>query len=61
MALQYNLDFLYVALIVSLLIFGHFKSQPSALAYHDLSDYLLFDAGSGSLCIFVLCSVAEAG
>ena len=29
MALQYNLDFLYVALIVSLLIFGHFKSQPS--------------------------------
>ena len=29
MALQYNLDFLYISLVVSLLIFLHFKSQPS--------------------------------
>lgn len=35
MPLQYNSDFLYVALIFSLLIFCHFKSQPSAGSVND--------------------------
>ena len=35
MALQYNLDFLYVSLVVSLLIFCHFKSQPSSGSIND--------------------------
>ena len=35
MPLQYNLDFLYVALLFSLLIFCHFKSQPSPGSVND--------------------------
>lgn len=35
MALQYNLDFLYVAMVFSLLIFCHFKSQPSPGSVND--------------------------
>ena len=35
MPLQYNLDFLYVAFIFSLLIFAHFKSQPSPGSVND--------------------------
>ena len=35
MPLQYNLDFLYVALLFSLIIFCHFKSQPSPGSVND--------------------------
>lgn len=35
MPLQYNLDFLYVALVFSLLLFAHFKSQPSPGSVND--------------------------
>lgn len=45
MALQYNLDFLYIALAVSLLIFGHFKSQPSPGSVNDRIFSLFFSIG----------------
>ena len=45
MALQYNLDFLYIALAVSLLIFGHFKSQPSPGSVNDRIFSLFFGVG----------------
>ena len=45
MAIQYNLDFLYVSLIVSLLIFGHFKSQPSPGSVNDRIFSLFFVVG----------------
>lgn len=45
MALQYNLDFLYISLVVSLLIFGHFKSQPSPGSANDRIFSLFFTVG----------------
>lgn len=45
MALHYNLDFLYISLVVSLLIFAHFKSQPSPGSVNDRIFSLFFLVG----------------
>ena len=45
MAIQYNLDFLYISLVVSLIIFAHFKSQPSPGGVNDRIFSLFFTVG----------------
>lgn len=45
MAIQYNLDFLYISLVISLIIFAHFKSQPSPGNVNDRIFSLFFVIG----------------